>query len=83
MAGANSITKMTITDRGAGHVSVTVTGKNGPLFLPIKSWNLPLTARVILGLVGGSAMLGDCGEVTFAATGCKQNPAGTPVMCKE
>src|SRR5262249_2249135 len=79
----NSSTKMTITDRGAERDAGTVTGKNGPLFFPITAGNLPLQARVILGVKGGAAMLGHCGELEFAPAGCKLSAAGTAVTCNK
>ena len=80
---ANGITKVQVVHRPSttapGLVKVVVVGSAGTY--PVASADLPLRLSVTLG-DRTDAVLGRCGETSFAAGACVSGGGGTTVACK-
>lgn len=70
---------MTILDRGAGLVQITVAGKSGALVLPADA--VPLMVAVTFGGQPASAA-GKCGEAIFAPDDCRVRLSSRRITCK-
>jgi alpha-mannosidase len=73
------ISSMTVADKGAGAVQVTVRGSRSNFALV--PGDAPLAATVVVGGAAAGAA-GECGELRFTAPACSTNTAGTKITCR-
>jgi hypothetical protein len=81
--GTDGVSRMVVSDRGAGEVDVTVVVRK--VSLPLVPDDVPLAATVVLGGAPAGAA-GACGEVTFPgpkpAPACWVAKSGTRITCR-
>ena len=76
--GTQGVSLAVISDRGAGMVEVSVSGKRTTL--PFGPGDVPLAATLVLGGPAAGAT-GECGELRFSAAACRVKK-GTSINCR-